>query len=514
MFQILFNLYHDEGTSTGGSPTDVVTRELLFPYPVETDQLRISVVEGDPDVLMRVDLMGMTAEERYGLNPYMDARIISRESNFDPLVLGHIDVREDKIGPGGSLDFYFTSGSKYDIPSLDVGGREVQKFGWVEVKKNVKSLGIFLNYVVADQMLELEWKNTIGSVSGRTVRISGVHFKSFIHLRVANADGGAQILVNGKVVDTVAEVLQDAPFVITHYKWDVTGRDYRGTAHRIARNGAHPNGVADLYGYSVKESQEADSDFPDLRKISADIKMPWDNAIVAVYRREDKYGYIPFQFTNKCYHTSSGNARCFPESGTHGEGRYETGFGGGKNGRLVDAKCLSGYVFFGLTCSRPLDTATRATHAEAEAECGGRGDMLYFPPGKMQNVVFREAFRAREEVDQAAHTVWLGIRRAGGGRWVGGNGQPVPAAAADWADGQPIVAGDCAVADAALGYKWRATSCEDSHTFICSLRRPNCPRGYKHSIAVNNQGGTNSDSCFRVVGLDDDEVGGGERAKR
>ena len=93
-------------------------------------------------------------------------------------------------------------------------------------------------------------------------------------------------------------------------------------------------------------------------------------------------------------------------------------------------------------------------------------------------------------------------------------GQPVPAAAADWADGQPIVAGDCAVADAALGYKWRATSCEDSHTFICSLRRPNCPRGYKHSIAVNNQGGTNSDSCFRVVGLDDGEDSGGVRVKR
>ena len=42
--------------------------------------------------------------------------------------------------------------------------------------------------------------------------------------------------------------------------------------------------MADEYGYSVKDSQEADSDSPDLRKISADIKMPKDNAIVAVYR--------------------------------------------------------------------------------------------------------------------------------------------------------------------------------------------------------------------------------------
>ena len=85
---------------------------------------------------------------------------------------------------------------------------------------------------------------------------------------------------------------------------------------------------------------------------------------------------------------------------------------------------------------------------------------------------------------QADHTVWLGIRRAPGGRWVGENGQPVTSATADWADGQPIVAGDCAVADAAAGYKWRATSCEDSHTFVCTLSRPNCPRGYKYREAI------------------------------
>ena len=121
--------------------------------------------------------------------------------------------------------------------------------------------------------------------------------------------------------------------------------------------------------------------------------------------------------------------------------------------------------------------------------------------------MFREAFKTREGVNQADHTVWLGIRRAPGGRWVGDNGQPITSSMADWADGQPIVAGDCAVADAALGYKWRATSCEDSHTFICTLSRPNCPRGYTHRIAVNNQGGTNSDSCLKVKSLDGDDGG-------
>ena len=71
----------------------------------------------------------------------------------------------------------------------------------------------------------------------------------------------------------------------------------------------------------------------------------------------------------------------------------------------MDAKCLSGYVFFGVTCSRPLDTATKMTNAEAAAECGRRGDMLYFPPDKMQNVVFREAFKTREGVDQGSDSI-------------------------------------------------------------------------------------------------------------
>ena len=41
-------------------------------------------------------------------------------------------------------------------------------------------------------MLEIELRNTIGSEVRRTTSISGVQFKSFIHLRVASAEGGAQ----------------------------------------------------------------------------------------------------------------------------------------------------------------------------------------------------------------------------------------------------------------------------------------------------------------------------------
>ena len=47
---ILFNLYHDEALVGDGDPSDIVTRELLFPYPAETDNVKISMVEGEADV--------------------------------------------------------------------------------------------------------------------------------------------------------------------------------------------------------------------------------------------------------------------------------------------------------------------------------------------------------------------------------------------------------------------------------------------------------------------------------
>jgi hypothetical protein len=51
-----------------------------------------------------------------------------------------------------------------------------------------------------------------------------------------------------------------------------------------------------------------------------------------------------------------------------------------------------------------------------------------------------------------------------------------------------------------LRYKWRAVSCTEEHSYICALRRPNCPRGYTFRITISNQGGTNGDSCYKVKG--------------
>jgi hypothetical protein len=57
----------------------------------------------------------------------------------------------------------------------------------------------------------------------------------------------------------------------------------------------YPNGVANMYGYFIPSQQTANP-YKSLEKIAEHIKMPHDNAIVAVYKEGDNYGYIPFQF--------------------------------------------------------------------------------------------------------------------------------------------------------------------------------------------------------------------------
>jgi hypothetical protein len=152
----------------------------------------------------------------------------------------------------------------------------------------------------------------------------------------------------------------------------------------------------------------------------------------------------------KCYHTSAGNVRCFPERATHRTkpNVAASGFGGGINGRLVDVDCLSGYVHFGITCSKPVDTNVKGTYADATNDCGTQGDMIYFPPNKMQNLVFREAFDHKNL--EPGNTVWMGVQRSGA-HWIASNGQKITASMANWADGEPIIAGDCVIADASKG---------------------------------------------------------------
>ncbi len=155
----------------------------------------------------------------------------------------------------------------------------------------------------------------------------------------------------------------------------------------------------------------------------------------------------------RCYHSSAGNVRCFPERGAHRTNpNIDSGFGGGSDGRLVDPDCLFGYQFLGITCSRPVNHNQEDTFEDAISKCGAQGDMLYFPPDKMQNIVFREAFKFMNH--SLSHTVWIGIRRSVDG-WLTSNGQKLTPAMEDWAEGEPIVVGDCAIADATVGYvRW------------------------------------------------------------
>ncbi len=54
--------------------------------------------------------------------------------------------------------------------------------------------------------------------------------------------------------------------------------------------------MANNYDYYVPSLQTA-RPYETMVNIAKDIKLPYDNALVAVYNKESSYGYIPFQFT-------------------------------------------------------------------------------------------------------------------------------------------------------------------------------------------------------------------------
>jgi hypothetical protein len=58
-----------------GNAADVIERELLFPYPVDTDKIKVIIMTGSEEINMKLELIGMTAKERYALNPYLDRSI-------------------------------------------------------------------------------------------------------------------------------------------------------------------------------------------------------------------------------------------------------------------------------------------------------------------------------------------------------------------------------------------------------------------------------------------------------
>ena len=59
------------------APSGTISRLHLLPFPVQTRKLRLSVLGDEQDdaqenVLVRLDLLGMTTKDRYEMNPFLD----------------------------------------------------------------------------------------------------------------------------------------------------------------------------------------------------------------------------------------------------------------------------------------------------------------------------------------------------------------------------------------------------------------------------------------------------------
>ena len=110
------SLYEDDSFETAGSPTDIIEREILLPYPVETNKFRIDFIDPMQTINLKMDIIGMKAKERYNLNRYLDEQVISRDLPVTTMdFTGVRDLTKDNVASGGSVDFYFAFGSKYDL---------------------------------------------------------------------------------------------------------------------------------------------------------------------------------------------------------------------------------------------------------------------------------------------------------------------------------------------------------------------------------------------------------------
>ena len=50
----------------------VISRKVIFPKPVISSMFNLIILEGEMEILMKFELLGMTNEENYDLNPFMD----------------------------------------------------------------------------------------------------------------------------------------------------------------------------------------------------------------------------------------------------------------------------------------------------------------------------------------------------------------------------------------------------------------------------------------------------------
>ena len=88
--------------------------------------------------------------------------------------------------------------------------------------------------------------------------------------------------------------------------------------------------------------------------------------------------------------------------------------------------------------------------------------------------------------------VWVGVQKDGN-EWKTVKGQVLTSIQSNWAPNEPSpTGGDCAVADKALGFKWRTENCFLSFQYFCALRSANCPMGYEWIPALGR-------TCLKVT---------------
>ena len=105
-------------------------------------------------------------------------------------------------------------------------------------------------------------------------------------------------------------------------------------------------------------------------------------AIQAYYDKKSwTVGYINIKFELNCYYTYHGYIKCKTERVQH-----SPLIGGGNGNLMVDYKCPSGYVYFGVTCVDFKDIST--TFEKANQQCIDDG-ILYVPTNQTQNSIFR-----------------------------------------------------------------------------------------------------------------------------
>ena len=53
--------------------------------------------------------------------------------------------------------------------------------------------------------------------------------------------------------------------------------------------------------------------------------------------------------------------------------------------------------------------------------------------------------------------------------------------------------------DFLFSYQWRVTNCALPHNYICTLRIPNCPKGYIYETELSEAPQYESKSCYKIT---------------